>query len=190
MQTALLGGEVNRLLAAHKVKTKQPIQYKIGPDPASIDSAAIGGIVANNASGMCCGVAQNTYHTIKDLRAVFLDGTVLDTADPASCDAFLKVRHLFYGPCTALLFLLGALLQEGRSAAVPPYQFAVPFGEGKEKEKRKDECERVRERKLLSGSAVCAQVRVSVLPPSTALLGIISLSPSLPFRIPVLRHCC
>jgi D-lactate dehydrogenase len=25
----------------------------------------IGGVVANNSSGMCCGVSQNTYHTLK-----------------------------------------------------------------------------------------------------------------------------
>jgi FAD/FMN-containing dehydrogenase len=51
-----------------------------------------GGIVANNASGMCCGVAQNTYHTIADMRLLLADGTVLDTADEASCKAFLQVR--------------------------------------------------------------------------------------------------
>jgi len=37
---------------------------------------------------MCCGVSQNTYHTIKDLRIVFHDGTILDTADPASWASF------------------------------------------------------------------------------------------------------
>lgn len=51
----------------------------------------IGGIVSNNSSGMCCGVSQNTYHTLKDMRVVFVDGTVLDTADPNSCTAFMKV---------------------------------------------------------------------------------------------------
>jgi hypothetical protein len=53
----------------------------------------VGGIVANNASGMCCGVAQNSYNTIKDVRLVLADGTVLDTANPDSCAAFLKVRQ-------------------------------------------------------------------------------------------------
>jgi hypothetical protein len=24
---------------------------------------------------MCCGVSQNTYHTLKDMRIVFVDGT-------------------------------------------------------------------------------------------------------------------
>ena len=43
---------------------------------------------------MCCGVAQNTYHTLKDMRVVLADGSVLDTADPASRAAFLEVRAL------------------------------------------------------------------------------------------------
>ena len=51
----------------------------------------MGGIVSNNSSGMCCGVAQNTYHTLKDMRVVLPDGTVLDTADPASRASFLEV---------------------------------------------------------------------------------------------------
>lgn len=90
VEPGLIGGEVNKLLAAHQRKHKHPIQYKIGPDPSSIDSCMVGGIVANNSSGMCCGVSQNTYHTLKDMRVVFVDGTVLDTADPTSREAFLK----------------------------------------------------------------------------------------------------
>ena len=57
---------------------------KIGPDPASIDSCMIGGIVSNNSSGMCCGVTQNSYKTITSLRLIFTDGTVLDTGDSVS----------------------------------------------------------------------------------------------------------
>lgn len=90
VEPGLIGGEVNRILAAYKTKNKLPVQYKIGPDPSSIDSCMIGGIVSNNSSGMCCGVSQNTYHTLKDMRIVLVDGTVLDTADPKSCDAFLQ----------------------------------------------------------------------------------------------------
>ena len=88
MEPGLIGGEVNAILARHKVKGGHPVQYKIGPDPSSIDSCMIGGIVSNNSSGMCCGVSQNTYHTLADMRIVFTDGTVLDTADPASVAAF------------------------------------------------------------------------------------------------------
>ncbi|MDP3398374.1 MAG: FAD-binding and (Fe-S)-binding domain-containing protein [Bacteroidales bacterium] len=56
---------------------------KIGPDPASIDSAMIGGIAANNASGMCCGTSENSYKTVADIRVVLADGTVFDTANPS-----------------------------------------------------------------------------------------------------------
>ena len=57
LQPGVIGAAANRRLA--------PLGRKIGPDPASIDAAMIGGIVANNSSGMCCGVAQNSYHTLE-----------------------------------------------------------------------------------------------------------------------------
>lgn len=63
---------------------------KIGPDPASINTARIGGIAANNSSGMCCGTAQNGYHTLAALRVMLADGGVLDTADAASVQAFRR----------------------------------------------------------------------------------------------------
>ena len=44
---------------------------KIGPDPASINAAMIGGIAANNASGMCCGISQNSYKTVKSMKLIF-----------------------------------------------------------------------------------------------------------------------
>ena len=80
LQPGVIGAAANRKLA--------PLGRKIGPDPASIDAAMIGGIAANNASGMCCGTAQNSYHTLVGLRVVLVDGTVLDTRDPASRAAF------------------------------------------------------------------------------------------------------
>ena len=84
LEPGVIGGEANRLLAAYAKSRGLKHAYKIGPDPSSIDAAMIGGIVANNASGMCCGVAQNSYHTVRDMRIVFVDGSLLDTADPAS----------------------------------------------------------------------------------------------------------
>ncbi len=76
----IIGGEVNARLA--------PLGRKIGPDPASIAVCKIGGIAANNASGMCCGIAQNTYRTLLGMRVMLADGTVLDTEDAASVAAF------------------------------------------------------------------------------------------------------
>ncbi|WP_224704408.1 FAD-binding and (Fe-S)-binding domain-containing protein [Devosia aquimaris] len=66
----------------------KPFNRKIGPDPASQATCKIGGVVNNNSSGMCCGVAQNTYHTMARLRIVLADGTMLDSGDPQSCAAF------------------------------------------------------------------------------------------------------
>ncbi len=67
-----------------------PYGRKIGPDPASINTCKIAGIAANNASGMCCGVAQNSYHTLDSIRLVLHDGSILDTADEVSISAFKK----------------------------------------------------------------------------------------------------
>ncbi|MFZ2502837.1 MAG: FAD-binding and (Fe-S)-binding domain-containing protein, partial [Nocardioides sp.] len=55
---------------------------EIGPDPASISACTIGGIVANNSSGMCCGVERNAYHTLESLTFVLADGTSIDSASP------------------------------------------------------------------------------------------------------------
>ena len=57
VEPGLIGGEVNRLLASYKKKHNCSTQYKIGPDPASIESCMIGGIVANNSSGEDCASA-------------------------------------------------------------------------------------------------------------------------------------
>jgi D-lactate dehydrogenase len=80
LEPGVIGAKANLLLA--------PFGLKIGPDPASIGAAMIGGIVANNASGMCCGTAQNSYKTICDIRIVMYDGTVLDTASLESIRMF------------------------------------------------------------------------------------------------------
>lgn len=76
----IIGARANQLLA--------PFGRKIGPDPASINAAMIGGIAANNASGMCCGTAQNSYQTVDSIRIVLADGTILDTGDASSKAAF------------------------------------------------------------------------------------------------------
>jgi D-lactate dehydrogenase len=48
----------------------------------------MGGILANNSSGMCCGVAQNAYRTLRSLTFVLPSGTLIDTADPAAGYSF------------------------------------------------------------------------------------------------------
>ncbi|SFD12536.1 D-lactate dehydrogenase [Pseudomonas citronellolis] len=80
LQPGVIGAQANAWLA--------PFGRKIGPDPASINACKIGGIVANNASGMCCGTAQNSYNTLAGLRLVLADGTLLDSEDDACVEAF------------------------------------------------------------------------------------------------------
>ncbi len=82
LQPGLRGSYANSFLI--------PYGRKIGPDPASIDSAMIGGIAANNASGMCCGTSENSYKTIAEIRVVLPDGTLLDTSDENSRIEFRK----------------------------------------------------------------------------------------------------
>ncbi|MDZ4335490.1 MAG: FAD-binding and (Fe-S)-binding domain-containing protein [Pseudomonas sp.] len=84
LQPGVIGAAANAVLA--------PFQRKIGPDPASINACKIGGIVANNASGMCCGTAQNSYHTLAGIRLVLADGTVLDSEDPLSVTRFFSTH--------------------------------------------------------------------------------------------------
>ncbi|MFD9665041.1 FAD-binding and (Fe-S)-binding domain-containing protein [Rhodococcus sp. NPDC059968] len=57
---------------------------KLGPDPASEIACTIGGVIANNSSGMTCGTVENSYRTIESLVIVLPSGTVIDTSDPAA----------------------------------------------------------------------------------------------------------
>lgn len=84
LEPGVIGAEANASLA--------PFGKKIGPDPASINSCMIGGIAANNASGMCCGTAQNSYKTVESMKIIFDDGALLDTADPSSRRSLLYSR--------------------------------------------------------------------------------------------------
>ncbi len=71
VQPGITGSRVNHFLRKY--------HRKIGPDPSSIDSAMMGGILSNNASGMCCGVRLNSYHTTKYIRFILPDGKLFST---------------------------------------------------------------------------------------------------------------
>lgn len=77
-----LGAKMNEALA--------PFNKKIGPDPASLTTANFGGIIANNAAGMCCTVDQNSYATLRDMRLILFDGTVVDTSDEENLARFRR----------------------------------------------------------------------------------------------------
>ncbi len=78
--SGVIGAAVNTALAPHK--------RKMAADPASITSATMGGIVADNSAGMCCMVEQNCYHMVRGMRLMLADGTYLDTSDKRSVSAF------------------------------------------------------------------------------------------------------
>ena len=80
LQPGVVGQRVNDVL--------KPYGRYFTPDPASVKSAMVGGIVNNNASGMSCGTHANSYRMLESVRIVLADGTVLDTGDAESRAAF------------------------------------------------------------------------------------------------------
>ena len=72
VRPGIIGARVNRALL--------PYGRRIGPDPASLESCMMGGILANNSSGMCCGTTQNAYQTLESIVFVLPSGTVIDTS--------------------------------------------------------------------------------------------------------------
>ncbi|PAF54244.1 lactate dehydrogenase [Helicobacter sp. 13S00482-2] len=85
LSCGVIGSQANEAL--------KPYGKKIGPDPATISSAMIGGILSNNSSGMCCGVKQNSYNTIRSIRVILADGTLLDTSDAKSVENFKQTHQ-------------------------------------------------------------------------------------------------
>ena len=94
LQPGIVGARVNQIL--------KPLGRVFPPDPASIGSAMVGGIVANNASGMNCGTHANSDRMLISVRLVLPDGTVLDTGDAASREAFVKSHPDFIARIEAL----------------------------------------------------------------------------------------
>ena len=99
----VVGGIVNAHLARHGAK--------LGPDPASIGACMIGGIVANNSSGMCCGTEHNAYRTLESLRFVLPSGTEIDTASPGADEAFAAAEPVI---AAGLVRLKARIAGDGR----------------------------------------------------------------------------
>lgn len=74
--------QVNARLARHG--------RRLGPDPASEIACTIGGVVANNSSGMACGTEQNTYRTLESMTLVLASGVTIDSAS-ANADEQLRL---------------------------------------------------------------------------------------------------
>ena len=94
LQPGIVGAKVNEIL--------KPYGRVFPPDPASIGSAMVGGIVINNASGMNCGVHANSDRMMISARIILTDGTVLDTGSEESRETFRKSHPEFLAKIEAL----------------------------------------------------------------------------------------
>ena len=114
----VIGVEANEAL--------KPYGKKIGPDPATINNAMIGGIFSNNSSGMCCGVKQNSYNTIQSARFILHNGTILDTSKNAkpneNIESFLQ-KHK--DKADSLLALREEILQDKELCELIKRKFAI-----------------------------------------------------------------
>lgn len=84
LQPGIIGARVDEIL--------KPYKRVFTPDPASKKSAMVGGIVANNASGMKCGTHANSDRILRSIRIILADGTILDTGDEASRKEFTRTH--------------------------------------------------------------------------------------------------
>ena len=94
VQPGIIGGRVNILLSR--------FNRKLGPDPASINSAKMGGIAANNASGMTSGTVNNIYNTLDGMKIILSDGSVLDSTNDESRNHFRKHNFELLNRITAI----------------------------------------------------------------------------------------
>ena len=94
LQPGIVGARVNQIL--------KPFGRVFPPDPASIGSAMVGGIVVNNASGMNCGVHANSDRMLISARIILTDGTILDTGNKDSRERFARSHPEFISRIEAL----------------------------------------------------------------------------------------
>ena len=114
LEPGIIGARVNAIL--------KPFGRKFGPDPASIGSCMVGGIVMNNASGMSCGTHANSDKELESVRIVFVDGTILDTGDETSRNAFRASHPDFIKEIEALR---GEILADKELADRIRYKYSI-----------------------------------------------------------------
>ncbi|MBG6180814.1 FAD-binding and (Fe-S)-binding domain-containing protein [Arthrobacter sp. CAN_A1] len=95
---------------------------KFGPDPASEAACTIGGVVANNSSGMNCGTTDNAYRTLESVTVVLPSGTVVDTG---AADADAHLRALEPDLHDGLLRLSRRLRDNPASVRTVQHQFSM-----------------------------------------------------------------
>ncbi|MDR2974199.1 MAG: FAD-binding oxidoreductase [Propionibacteriaceae bacterium] len=114
VQPGLTVNQVNAHLAPHG--------YQLGPDPASSKACTIGGVVANNSSGMACGTVENTYKTLESLVAVLPSGTVIDTSQSDADDKLRLTEPALY---EGLAKLRQRVISNPSSVATIEQQFSM-----------------------------------------------------------------
>lgn len=95
---------------------------KFGPDPASEAACTIGGVIANNSSGMACGITDNAYRTLVSLTVVLPSGTIIDTG---AHDADSRLRALEPDIFAGLAELRERVRSNAQSRAIIEQQFAM-----------------------------------------------------------------
>ena len=99
-----------------------PYSRVLGPDPASSGVATIGGVVANNASGMTAGTKLNSYHTVTSMKVLLPSGTLIDTGSLAVDRQLLEhERELYEG----LLEIRGEILKDESFTAWIKKKFSI-----------------------------------------------------------------
>jgi D-lactate dehydrogenase len=99
-----------------------PYGRRLGPDPASEAACTIGGVIANNSSGMACGITENAYRTLRSVTVVLPSGTVLDTGSP---DADRRLRELEPRIFEGLSRLRRRIVERPESVRAIRAQFAI-----------------------------------------------------------------
>lgn len=99
-----------------------PYGTSLGPDPASEAACTVGGVVANNSSGMACGVALNTYRTLESAAVVLASGTTIDTGAVDAEQRLARVEPELHG---GLLRLRDRVRSNSTSVREIERQFAM-----------------------------------------------------------------
>jgi D-lactate dehydrogenase len=95
---------------------------RIGPDPASEGACTIGGVIANNSSGMQCGTQANAYQTVESMVIVLPSGTVVDSGRPDAAAYFARAEPDMH---TGLIRLRDAIRGDADSVATLRRLFSI-----------------------------------------------------------------
>jgi D-lactate dehydrogenase len=117
-RVAVQPGVTIRRVNAHLARHRR----KLGPDPASEIACTVGGVVANNSSGMHCGTEFNTYRTLESMVFVLPTGTVIDSAEPGASHHLAEAEPALH---EGLLRLRRRILADPGSVATIRRQFSM-----------------------------------------------------------------